>query len=77
MTTTNTWPGGYRRAMHQDEHERWNAAHYPGTRQLCSKCDEPTGRCEEDSIYRNDEGPLCEECAKSYNDKLSDGPSKT
>lgn len=58
--------------MHQDEHERWNAAHYPGTRQLCSKCDEPTGRCEEDSIYRNGEGPLCEECAKSYNAAMSD-----
>lgn len=30
--------------------------------QLCVRCEEPTGRCEEDSIYLNDEGPLCEEC---------------
>ena len=59
----NTWPKGRRHAMHQSEHERWNASHYPGTRQLCSKCDEPTGRCEDDSIYLEDgTGPLCEEC---------------
>ena len=59
----NSWPGGRRHAMHQDEHEAWNARHYPGTRQLCIKCDEPTGRCEDDSLYdQNDEGPLCEEC---------------
>lgn len=67
MSNTNTWPGGYRHAMGQSEHERWNASHYPGTRQLCSKCDAPTGRCEEDSIYIYPEegdtiGPLCEGC---------------
>jgi hypothetical protein len=59
----NTWPGGRRHAMHQLEHERWNASHYPGTRQLCLECGEPTGRCEDDSIYLIDgTGPLCEEC---------------
>jgi hypothetical protein len=58
----NTWPGGYRHAIHQSEHEEWNAKHYPGTRQLCSKCDQPTGRCEDDSILTNDGEPLCEEC---------------
>lgn len=59
----NTWPGGYRHAIDQSEHERWNAEHYPGTRQLCSQCDQPTGRCEEDSIYTEDgNGPLCPEC---------------
>lgn len=58
----NTWPGGVRRALTQSEHEHWNANNYPGTRQLCSRCDEPTSRCEEDSIYKGDEGPLCEEC---------------
>lgn len=59
---SNTWPGGYRHAMHQSEHESWNASHYPGTRQLCCECDEATGRCEEDAIYVDDIGPLCEAC---------------
>lgn len=61
----NSWPGGTRRAMTQDQHEEWNARHYPGTLQLCCKCDEPTGRCEEDGIYLDDDtGPVCEECYK-------------
>ena len=51
------------KAYTQSEHERINAREYPGTRQLCSKCDEPTGRCEDDSIYTHEgEGPLCEDC---------------
>lgn len=59
----NTWPDGRRHAIHQYEHEAWNAQHYPGTRQMCSLCNEPTGRCEDDAIYREDgSGPLCEEC---------------
>ncbi len=58
----NTWPGGYRHAMNQDEHEKWNATHFPGTRQLCCQCGEPTGNCEEDSIFIDDLGPLCEDC---------------
>lgn len=60
-----TWTGGIRHAMHQSDHEAWNARNYPGTRQLCSECDEPTGRCEDDSIYADDDreiGPLCVEC---------------
>jgi len=57
----NTWPGGYRHAISQDEHESWNSRHYPGTRQLCTQCEAPTGRCEEDMLAAND-GPLCEEC---------------
>jgi len=62
MSQSNTWPNGHRHAMNQVEHEAWNARHYPGTRQLCAKCDEPTGRCEEDSIFSGDIGPLCESC---------------
>lgn len=59
----NTWPKGYRHALSQSEHEAWNSRHYPGTRQLCALCDQPTGRCEEDAMYGEDEvGPLCEEC---------------
>jgi hypothetical protein len=58
----NTWPGGKRHAMSQSEHERWNASHYPGTRQLCTECDAPTGRCEDDSLFVDERGPLCEEC---------------
>lgn len=58
----NTWPKGRRHAMYPDEHEAWNARNYPGTRQLCVDCDQPTGRCEEDSMYVGDRGPLCEDC---------------
>lgn len=64
-STSNTWPGGFRHAMDQITHEAWNARHYPGTRQLCSECESPTGRCEEDSMYADDDreiGPLCEPC---------------
>lgn len=66
----NTWPGGKRRALYPDEHEAWNANNYPGTRQLCCACDEPTGRCEDDSHYTNDgKGPLCDGC---YEEAKSD-----
>lgn len=60
--TSGTWPGGKRHAMDQTAHERWNAVHYPGTRQLCCSCDAPTGRCEEDSMFVEDAGPFCEDC---------------
>lgn len=59
----NTWPGGYRHAMTQDEHAQWSAGRYPGTRQLCESCYGETGRCEDDSLYLDSgEGPLCVEC---------------
>ena len=57
----NTWPRGRRHALHQQEHEAWNATRYPGTRQLCVNCGEPTGRCEEDALT-GDAGPLCDVC---------------
>lgn len=57
---TEWWKG---KALDQAAHERINASNYPGTRQLCCECDEPTGCCEEDSIFVGDVGPLCEECA--------------
>lgn len=48
------FPGLYRRiinmSMTQSEHEKHNAGHYPGTRQICAFCDDPTGRCEDDDI---------------------------
>ncbi len=51
------------RALDQSQHEAWNAGNYPGTRQLCSECDEPTGRCEEDTIsHPITEQPICESC---------------
>lgn len=34
-------------------------------RQTCSRCESPTGRCEDDSLYADEDhedGPLCEEC---------------
>lgn len=58
----NTWPDGNRRAMDQSEHEAWNSSNYPGTRQLCHQCGDPTGRCEEDGLWNDDGEPLCEEC---------------
>ena len=58
----NSWPDGIRRPMSQGEHARWNANNYPGTLQLCSECGEPTGRCEEESLYVDDFGPLCLDC---------------
>ncbi|HUW09924.1 MAG TPA: hypothetical protein VM537_09340 [Anaerolineae bacterium] len=63
---SNTWPEGHRRAMLQWEHEAWNASNYPGTRQLCSICGEPTGRCEDDSLFieEDDDEPVCRDCWK-------------
>ncbi len=64
----NTWPGGRRHAMTQSDHEAWNARNFPGTRQLCEQCGEPTDRCEEDAIYTDSgEGPLCVECWNTAN----------
>jgi hypothetical protein len=63
-----------RRALDQGTHEAINAMHYPGTRQLCCRCDEPTGRCEDDSIYLDDEGPLCETCRDYSQDALDPSP---
>ncbi len=59
----NEWPGGKRHAMTQDEHERWKSYNYPGTRQICCKCDDPTGLCEEDGIFDEDGEPYCRDCA--------------
>ena len=55
-------------ARTQAEHAAINAREYPGTRQLCALCDEPTGRCEEDAIWVETDvpgcecGPLCPDC---------------
>ena len=47
----------------QSEHEAYNELHYPGTRQPCVYCEKPTDRCEDDSLYLEDEtGPVCENC---------------
>jgi hypothetical protein len=59
------------RAIYQFEHERINAKEYPGTRQLCVFCEEPTERCEDDAIYTEEgKGPLCEECYKGELERL-------
>lgn len=59
----NTWPAGYRHTIHQSDHENWNSTHYPGTRQMCCLCDQPTGRCEEDAMrVESIDGSLCVEC---------------
>lgn len=70
----NTWPGGKRHAIHQCEHEAWNAAKYPGTQQLCCDCNQPTERCEEDAIYTEEDGsgPLCRDCYHQTAEYLTD-----
>ena len=60
--SANSWPGGKRHAMTPDQHEAWNARNYPGTRQLCCLCDQPTGFCEEDGYRDDDVDTYCEEC---------------
>jgi len=55
--------------MTPSEHEKYNARHYPGTRQLCDRCGEPTGRCEEDAILDSDGNPLCEDCVEDERPK--------
>ncbi len=50
------------KALDQATHEKINSNEYPGTRQLCFECDEPTGRCEEDTLEIDGHAPLCEEC---------------
>jgi hypothetical protein len=55
----------------QSEHEAINRREYPGTRQLCIDCGEPTGRCEDDSIYLEDgHGPLCVDCLEIWETAL-------
>ena len=61
----NTWPNGRRHAMTQSEHENWNAGNWPGTRQLCTVCEQPTGCCEEDEIVNELGQPICEECSNA------------
>lgn len=77
----NTWPGGHRHAIHQSDHETWNARNYPGTRQICVKCESETGRCEEDSLYIDDQtplredqqhGPFCDDCYGSAIEALAE-----
>lgn len=63
----NTWPGGSRQAISQSDHEEWNSSNYPGTREICSKCDNPTGNCEEDNITDEEGLPYCLECAIQEN----------
>lgn len=44
-----TWPKGYRHVMSQSEHGNWNTEHFPGTRQTCFVCHEPTGRWDKEA----------------------------
>jgi len=58
----NTWPGGQRRALTQSQHREWNARNYPGTRQLCDLCEQPTGRCAEDTLRTENGEIVCKGC---------------
>ncbi len=70
----NTWPGGKRHAMSQSDHEKWNASNYPGTRQMCDLCGEPTGFCEEDATWSVGGEPLCEDCVREHPECVEDTP---
>lgn len=53
------------RHLDQSTHALINARYFPGTRELCCSCGEPTGRAGagEDSLFNErDEGPFCEAC---------------
>ena len=56
------------RAYTQKEHEKINRREYPGTREICCICEDPTGRAGrgEDSIY----------CDMKENFELYDCPFK-
>jgi MinD superfamily P-loop ATPase len=55
-------------ARTQAEHEEINRREYPGTRQLCERCGDPTERCEEDAIFTDSgKGPLCVGCYDAAN----------
>jgi hypothetical protein len=62
----NTWPGRYCHALDQSEHEAWNSYNYPGTREICCKCGEATGYCEEDGYKDEDGKPYCFDCATEF-----------
>lgn len=64
MIHHNKWPNDYRCSLSQKEHKEWNSKNYPGTRQLCDICKEPTERCEEDTLYDNDDNIVCNKCLK-------------
>lgn len=67
----NSWPGGQRRPITQAEHDEWNRDNYPGTRQICEKCGNPTERCEYDSLYLDDgTGPLCDDCYDKHKQEI-------
>lgn len=58
------------KARTQSEHERINRHNYPGTRQICVRCDEPTGRCEDDGIWSEElDGWVCPECSSVLNEE--------
>jgi hypothetical protein len=52
----------FKHRLSQCDHEKFNASHYPGTRQMCSICDKPTERCEDDEIVTIHGDPVCVDC---------------
>ena len=54
---------GQIRPLSQDQHAAINGRHYPGTRQLCHACGQPTGWAgAEDELTNDDCEPLCIDC---------------
>ena len=62
---------GTNRSLLQSQHEAVNAR-YPGlTLQRCTECDEPTGRCEDDTITCScGAGPLCPQCLRDNHEAI-------
>ncbi len=48
--------------LYQFQHDKINAVQFPGTRQICSVCGEPTDKCEEDGYFDSTGYAYCEGC---------------
>jgi len=67
--------GGMMKPLLQIEHAAINAIEYPGTRQICVVCEQPTERCEEDAIYTDaGHGPLCLDCYHKTDEYMTEMP---
>jgi len=58
--------------MIDDDYEDGHAIYYPGNRKIyCIVCHEQIGRGEEDALYADNKGPLCDECYDNECDEMN------
>jgi len=54
---------GQIRPLDQSQHRAINAHYWPGTREICAECGEPTGSGGGDESRYNEDGePVCGDC---------------